>query len=190
MKAFDHTKYRPAAMLPMRQRQWPNNTISRAPRWVSVDLRDGNQALLEPMDVAQKRRMWALLVKLGFKEIEVGFPAASQPDYDFIRWLIEAQQIPEDVTVQVLVQAREELIVRSFEALRGAKRAVMHVYNSTSTVQRERVFGKDRAGITAIARNGAAWVKREAEKYPATECIPSTVGTRSKSNVDITLQHF
>ncbi|MEN6586224.1 MAG: 2-isopropylmalate synthase [Sulfuricella sp.] len=171
MKTFDHTKYRPAAAVPIRQRQWPNNTITRAPRWVSVDLRDGNQALLEPMDVARKRRMWALLVKLGFKEIEVGFPAASQPDYDFIRWLIEAQQIPEDVTVQVLVQAREELIVRSFEALRGAKRAVMHVYNSTSTVQRERVFGKDRAGITAIARNGAAWVKREAEKHPSTEWV-------------------
>lgn len=171
MKAFDHTKYRPAAAVPIRQRKWPNNTITRAPRWVSVDLRDGNQALLEPMDVARKRRMWALLVKIGFKEIEVGFPAASQPDYDFIRWLIEAQQIPEDVTVQVLVQAREELIVRSFEALRGAKRAVMHVYNSTSTVQRERVFGKDRAGITAIARNGAAWVKREAEKYPTTEWV-------------------
>lgn len=171
MKAFDHTKYRPAAAVPIRQRQWPNKTITRAPRWVSVDLRDGNQALLEPMDVARKRRMWALLVKLGFKEIEVGFPAASQPDYDFIRWLIEAQQIPADVTVQVLVQAREELIVRSFEALRGAKRAVMHVYNSTSTVQRERVFGQDRAGITAIARNGAAWVKREAEKNPATEWV-------------------
>jgi len=171
MKAFDHTKYRPAPATPIRQRQWPDRTIAQAPRWVSVDLRDGNQALLEPMSVEQKRRLWTLLVKLGFKEIEVGFPAASQPDYDFVRWLIEADQIPADVTVQVLVQAREDLIVRSFEALRGVRRAVMHVYNSTSTVQRERVFGLDRDGITAIARRGAEWVKREAAQHPETEWV-------------------
>ena len=169
MKAFDHRKYRPTPATPMPRRQWPGRTTTQAPRWVSVDLRDGNQALLEPMNVEQKRRLWALLVKLGFKEIEVGFPSASKPDYDFVRWLIEENQIPADVTVQVLVQAREELIVRSFEALRGARRAVMHVYNSTSTVQRERVFGLDRDGITSIARRGAEWVKREAAKYPDTE---------------------
>ncbi|MBU1689374.1 MAG: 2-isopropylmalate synthase [Gammaproteobacteria bacterium] len=171
MKAFDHSKYRPTPAAPMRHRQWPSRTITQAPRWVSVDLRDGNQALLEPMSVGQKRRLWALLVKLGFKEIEVGFPSASKPDYDFVRWLIENDQIPGDVTVQVLVQAREDLIVRSFEALRGARRAVMHVYNSTSTVQRERVFGLDRDGITAIARQGAEWVKREAAKHPETEWV-------------------
>lgn len=171
MKAFDHRKYRPAPATPIRQRTWPDRTTTQAPRWCSVDLRDGNQALLEPMSVEQKRRLWALLVKLGFKEIEVGFPAASQPDYDFVRWLIEEEQIPADVTVQVLVQAREDLIVRSFEALRGARRAVMHVYNSTSTVQRERVFGLDRDGVTAIAQRGAAWVKREAEKHPETEWV-------------------
>jgi 2-isopropylmalate synthase len=142
--------------------------MTQAPIWASVDLRDGNQALLEPMSVGQKRRLWALLVKLGFKEIEVGFPSASKPDYDFVRWLIEAKQVPDDVTVQVLVQAREDLIVRTFEALKGARRAIVHVYNSTSAVQRERVFGLDRDGITAIARNGAQWVKREAAKYPAT----------------------
>ena len=169
MKPFDHSKYRPAPAPPVCHRQWPNRTITRAPRWASVDLRDGNQALLEPMSVGQKRRLWALLVKLGFKEIEVGFPSASQPDYDFVRWLVEANQIPDDVTVQVLVQAREELVVRTFEALEGAGRAIVHVYNSTSTVQRERVFGQDRDGITAIARNGAEWVKREAAKYPATD---------------------
>jgi len=123
------------------------------------------------MNVAQKRALWALLVKLGFKQIEVGFPSASQHDYDFIRWLIEEEQIPEDVTIQVLVQAREHLIVRSFEALKGVRRAIMHVYNSTSQVQRERVFGQDKAGITEIARNGARWVAREAARYPETEWV-------------------
>ncbi len=169
MKPFDHSKYRPAPAVAMRNRQWPNRTISQAPRWASVDLRDGNQALLEPMNVGQKRRLWALLVKLGFKEIEVGFPSASQPDFDFVRWLIEDKQIPDDVTVQVLVQAREDLIVRTFESLKGAKRAIVHVYNSTSTVQRERVFGLDRAGIIAIARQGAELVRREAVKHPDTD---------------------
>ncbi|BBP03439.1 2-isopropylmalate synthase [Sulfuriferula plumbiphila] len=168
MQAFDHRKYHPTPAPQMRNRQWPNRTLTRAPRWCSVDLRDGNQALLEPMNVAQKQRLWTLLVKLGFKEIEVGFPAASQPDFDFVRWLIEAHAIPDDVTIQVLVQAREALIVRTFEALRGARRAIVHVYNSTSPVQRERVFGLDRDGVTAIARQGAAWVQREAQKYPAT----------------------
>ncbi len=171
MQPFDHRKYRPAPVVPMHNRQWPNRTIAHAPVWASVDLRDGNQALLEPMNVVQKRRMWALLVKLGLKEIEVGFPSASQHDYDFVRWLIEEAQIPEDVTVQVLVQAREDLIMRTFEALRGVRRAIVHVYNSTSTVQRERVFQKDRAGIKAIAVHGAELLRREAAKYPATEWV-------------------
>jgi 2-isopropylmalate synthase len=171
VKPYDHRKYRPAPVIPMANRQWPNRSIEQAPTWVSVDLRDGNQALLEPMNVSQKRDMWRLLVKLGFKQIEVGFPSASRQDYDFIRWLIEEQQIPEDVTIQVLVQAREHLIVRSFEALKGARRAIMHVYNSTSQVQRERVFGQDKAGIIEIARNGARWVAREAARYPETEWI-------------------
>lgn len=169
MKAFDHNKYQPTAATHMRNRQWPNRIITKAPRWASVDLRDGNQALLEPMHVGQKRRLWALLLKLGFKEIEVGFPSASKPDYDFVRWLIEENQIPDDVNVQVLVQAREDLIVRTYEALQGIKRATVHFYNSTSTVQRERVFGMDKAGITAIACRGAEWVKREAAKYPEVE---------------------
>ena len=171
MSAFDHRKYRPTPTVPLTDRQWPGKTIDRAPIWASVDLRDGNQALLEPMSVEQKKRMWALLVKIGLKEIEVGFPSASQPDYDFVRWLIDNDQIPADVTVQVLVQARQELITRSFEALKGARRAVVHVYNSTSTVQRERVFEMDREGIKAIARNGAEMVKREAAKYPETEWV-------------------
>ncbi|MEE2653231.1 MAG: 2-isopropylmalate synthase, partial [Pseudomonadota bacterium] len=143
---FDHSKYRPTPTIALDDRQWPSRVIDRAPDWCSVDLRDGNQALVEPMTVQQKLRMWDLLVKLGFKEIEVGFPSASQPDFDFVRALIEGQRIPDDVTIQILVQARESLIARSFEALEGAKRAIVHVYNSTSPVQRERVFGLDKAG--------------------------------------------
>jgi 2-isopropylmalate synthase len=171
VQAFDHRKYRAAPVPALADRRWPDQTISQAPRWASVDLRDGNQALQDPMSVAQKQRLWALLVKLGFKEIEVGFPAASTPDYDFVRWLIEERQIPDDVTVQVLVQARESLITRTFEALRGATRAIVHVYNSTSPVQRERVFGLSREGVVAIARQGAAWVKREAQRYPETDWV-------------------
>ncbi len=171
MKAFDHRKYHPSPVVPMADRQWPDNRIETAPVWASVDLRDGNQALLEPMNVTQKQRLWDLLVKLGFKEIEVGFPAASEPDYAFVRRLIEERRIPEDVTIQVLVQAREDLIRKTFEALRGARRAIVHVYNSTSTVQRERVFRKDREGIKAIAVNGARMLQQEAVRYPHTEWV-------------------
>jgi 2-isopropylmalate synthase len=168
MIRFDHRKYRPGPVVRLPNRQWPNRVVDRAPRWASVDLRDGNQALIEPMSVLQKRRLWSLLVDLGIKEIEVGFPSASQPDYEFVRWLIDAGQIPPDVTVQVLVQAREDLIVRTFEALRGVERAIVHVYNSTSPVQREWVFGQDRDGIKALACRGAELLRREAAKYPDT----------------------
>lgn len=168
-RAFDHRKYVPVEPVPLTQRQWPTRTLTRAPIWTSVDLRDGNQALLEPMSVEQKKRLWALLVKVGLKEIEVGFPAASQHDYDFVRWLIEQDQIPEDVHIQVLVQAREHLIERTFAALEGVKRAIVHVYNSTSTVQRERVFEQDREGIIAIAEQGARWVQEYAARYPDTQ---------------------
>jgi 2-isopropylmalate synthase len=157
--------------VPMQDRQWPGRKIERAPIWASVDLRDGNQALLEPMNVAQKRRMWKLLVKLGLKQIEVGFPAASQPDYDFVRWLIEEDQIPQDVTVQVLVQARESLIRRTFESLKGVPRAIVHVYNSTSAVQRERVFNCDREGVKRIAVEGARLLQQEAVNHPDTEWV-------------------
>jgi len=169
VKTFDHRKYRPAPVVPITSRQWPDRRIEQAPIWASVDLRDGNQALVEPMNVAQKRAMWALLLKLGFKQIEIGFPAASQADLDFVRWLIDEDQVPADVQVQVLVQAREALIVKTFEALQGARRAIVHVYNSTSTVQREQVFGLERDGITNIAVQGAEWVKREAARYPETQ---------------------
>ena len=171
MTPFDHRKYRPTPAPALSGRRWPDQTIEQAPIWASVDLRDGNQALLEPMDVTQKRRLWELLVKIGMQEIEVGFPAASQPDYDFVRWLIDSDRIPPDVTIQVLVQAREALVKRTFEALRGARRAIVHVYNSTSTVQRERVFGRDRDGIKAIAAEGARLLQQEAARYPDTEWV-------------------
>ncbi|MEJ2618925.1 MAG: 2-isopropylmalate synthase [Candidatus Thiodiazotropha sp.] len=171
MRRFDYRKYRANPTNPMPGRQWPDNSIEAAPIWSSVDLRDGNQALLEPMNVTQKRRLWHLLVRLGLKQIEVGFPSASQPDYDFVRRLIEDDLIPDDVTIQVLVQAREALIKKTFEALRGARRAIVHVYNSTSTVQRERVFKQDMTGIKGIAVEGAQLVKREAANHPQTEWI-------------------
>ncbi len=171
MSAFDHHKYQAYAPIQLRDRTWPDQVLTSAPRWCSVDLRDGNQALIEPMNVAQKLQLFEQLVKVGFKEIEIGFPAASQPDFDFVRCLIDGKLIPQDVTVQVLTQAREELIARSFEALRGAKRAIMHLYNSTSTVQREQVFELDRAGIKAIAVQGAQWVKSYAARHPHTEWV-------------------
>jgi 2-isopropylmalate synthase len=144
-------KYRPFTPIDLRDRTWPSRTITHAPLWCSVDLRDGNQALLEPMGPDRKRRMFVELVKMGFKEIEVGFPSASQPDFDFVRELVETNLIPDDVTIQVLTQAREHLIRRTYEALRGAKRAIVHLYNSTSTLQRRVVFGLDRPAIRDIA---------------------------------------
>jgi 2-isopropylmalate synthase len=171
VKRFDHRKYQANPASPMPDRQWPDNTIESSPIWTSVDLRDGNQALLEPMSVEQKRQLWTLLVKIGVKEIEVGFPSASQPDYDFVRSLIEDDLIPTDVTIQVLVQAREELIKRTFQALKGVRRAIVHVYNSTSTVQRTHVFKSDREGVKAIAVRGAELVRQEAVRYPETEWV-------------------
>ena len=171
MKRFDHTKYRPTTGTPLPDRQWPDKQLSQAPVWASVDLRDGNQALLEPMDVEQKKALWDLLVDIGLKQIEVGFPAASQPDYDFVRWLIEGDRIPEDVTIQVLVQARQELITRTFEALKGVRQAIVHVYNSTSTVQRERVFNRDREGIKSIAVAGARMLQQEAARHPESKWV-------------------
>jgi 2-isopropylmalate synthase len=151
-------------------RQWPGRRIEAAPRWCAVDLRDGNQALIDPMTPDRKRRMFELLVRMGYKEIEVGFPAASQTDYDFVRQLIEQNLIPDDVTIQVLVQCREHLIDRTFESIRGAKRAIVHFYNSTSTLQRRVVFGLDKDGITDIATTGARLCQKYAEIHtPDTE---------------------
>ena len=169
MSDFNHKKYSPFPIIAKRDRRWPDCIIESAPDWCSVDLRDGNQALIEPMNPSQKLEMFQLLLEIGFKEIEVGFPAASQTDFDFVRLLIEQDLIPDDVTIQVLTQAREPLIARSFESLKGARRAIMHVYNSTSTIQRERVFKLSRDKIKAIAVDGAFLVKDYAAKYPDTE---------------------
>ncbi len=152
-------KYRPFTPIALPDRQWPNRVITHAPRWCSVDLRDGNQALVDPMDVDEKLRMWDLLVEVGFAEIEVGFPAASQPDFDFIRRIIDEERIPPHVTIQVLCQARAELIQRTVEALDGARDAIFHLYNSTSTLQRRVVFGMDRRGIVDLAVQGTRMVK-------------------------------
>ncbi len=168
MNPFDHRKYRPYRPITLADRQWPSRVIERAPDWCSVDLRDGNQALVQPMSVAKKLEMFALLVELGFKEIEIGFPSASQTEFDFTRRLIERGLIPADVTVQVLTQARRELIDRTFEALRGVPQAIVHVYNSTSPVQREQVFKASREEIIAIAVNGARQLQERAARTPST----------------------
>ncbi|HEY4359606.1 MAG TPA: 2-isopropylmalate synthase [Bryobacteraceae bacterium] len=164
-------KYRPFDPIPLTDRQWPSRTILQPPAWCSVDLRDGNQALIEPMDAPRKSRMFLKLVEVGFKEIEIGFPSASQTDFDFCRDLIERDLIPSDVTVQVLVQARDALIERTFEAVKGIRRAIVHLYNSTSTLQRRVVFGLDRAGIKEIAVNGARSVIQCAARHPETEWV-------------------
>jgi 2-isopropylmalate synthase len=168
---FDHRKYRAFQPISKKDRRWPDAAITRAPQWCSVDLRDGNQALVEPMNAAQKLRLWELLLSIGFKQIEVGFPSASSHDFDFLRKLIEEDRIPADVTVQVLTQARPDLIEKTFAALEGVRRAVVHFYNSTSTVQREYVFGLDRQGICDIAVNGARLVKEAALARPETEWV-------------------
>ncbi len=171
MRTDPSRKYPPFAPVALPDRRWPSATIAHAPVWCSVDLRDGNQALIEPMDAERKLAMFELLVDLGYKEIEVGFPAASQTDYDFIRKLIDERRIPDDVTVQVLTQSREPLIRRTFEALDGAKRAIVHLYNSTSTTQRRVVFGLDRAGIVDIAVTGARLIRDLAAERTGTEWV-------------------
>lgn len=188
--AFDYRKYPIYQPLKKVNRRWPDAVLTRAPQWCSVDLRDGNQALIDPMTADKKLRLWELLIDLGFKQIEVGFPSASSHDFDFLRKLIDEGRIPEDVTVQVLTQAREELIVRTFEALKGCKRAVLHFYNSTSIVQRDYVFALDRAGITDIAVKGAQLVKSVAANYPDTEWVfeyspESFTGTEMDFAVDV-----
>lgn len=162
-------RYAPFTPINLTDRTWPNTAIKQAPRWCAVDLRDGNQALIDPMTPDRKRRMFELLVKMGYKEIEVGFPSASQLDFDFVRMLIEENLIPDDVVIQVLTQAREHLIERTFESIAGAKQAVVHLYNSTSTLQRRVVFGQDKDGIKEIAVNGARLCQKYAEQIDDTE---------------------
>ncbi len=163
-----YSKYKPFAPIDLEDRSWPSTVISKAPLWCSVDLRDGNQALIEPMDPDRKWRMFETLVSIGFKEIEVGFPSASEADFQFVREIIEANAIPDDVTIQVLVQSREELINRTFESIAGSKQAIIHFYNSTSTLQRQVVFGMDTVGITKIATDAAEICKNLESTAPDT----------------------
>ncbi|MGH8966662.1 MAG: 2-isopropylmalate synthase, partial [Actinomycetes bacterium] len=149
-------------------RTWPDKRISQAPRWCAVDLRDGNQALIEPMDAERKLLMFDLLVQMGYKEIEVGFPSASQTDFDFVRRLIDTDRIPDDVVIQVLTQCRDHLIERTYDAIRGAKQAIVHIYNSTSILQREVVFRSDMDGIVDIALQGARLCRKLEETVPET----------------------
>jgi len=165
-------KYRPFAPIALADRQWPNKLIERAPIWMSTDLRDGNQALFEPMNVERKMRMFRTVCEIGFKEIEVGFPSASHTDFDFVRALIEGGHIPADVTIQVLTQAREDLIRRTMESVRGAPRAIIHVYNATSPTFRELVFGMEKPQVLALAVSAVRLIKQigaEMEKECGTE---------------------
>lgn len=167
-------KYRPYGQqitVDLPDRTWPTRTATQAPRWCAVDLRDGNQALIDPMSPARKMRMFQLLVRMGYKEIEVGFPSASQTDFDFVRQLVEGGHIPDDVTIQVLTQAREHLIERTYAAIAGAKQAIVHLYNSTSVLQREVVFGLDEDGIVDIALQGARLCRKYEETVPETRVV-------------------
>ena len=162
-------KYRPFPSIDLPDRRWPSRTLDRAPRWLSTDLRDGNQALFEPMDTARKLRMFETLLKIGVKEIEVGFPAASQTDFDFVRHVIEAGLVPDDVVISVLTQAREDLIARSIESLAGARRAVVHLYNATAPVFRRVVFGMSQDEVMALAVRSTRFVREQLEARPGTE---------------------
>ena len=172
MKKIDNSaisKYSSFEKIKLKNRSWPTNQITNAPIWCSVDLRDGNQALIEPMGIEKKLRFFSMLIELGFKEIEIGFPSASETEFNFVRKLIDDNLIPSDVKIQVLSQAREHLIKRTFEATEGAKNVIFHLYNSTSTLQREVVFKKDKAGITKIATEGAELVQKLSEEYSKTD---------------------
>jgi 2-isopropylmalate synthase len=170
--SMPHWKYRPYATVDLPDRTWPDRVLDRAPIWCSTDLRDGNQALVNPMDSARKRRFFDLLVALRVREIEVGFPSASKTDFDFTRQLIEDELVPEDTTIAVLTQARPELIERTFEAIAGAKRAIVHLYNSTSETQRRVVFRLDRDGITELAVRGTELCKELAARTGHGDRLP------------------
>ena len=190
MTRMPFDKYRPFVPVELPDRTWPDRKLTKAPRWCSVDLRDGNQALIDPMDPERKRRMFEALVAMGFKEIEVGFPSASQPDFDFVRLLVEENLVPDDVTIQVLTQCRPELIERTYECLRGARRAIVHFYNSTSILQRRVVFGLDKAGIVDIAVNAARLCRKLEATLPGTDVFyeyspESYTGTEVEFAVEI-----
>ena len=190
MPIHKYEPYQSAFPVSLPDRTWPSATITQAPRWCAVDLRDGNQALIDPMSPERKRIMFDLLVRMGFKEIEVGFPSASQTDFDFVRHLIEDDLIPDDVTIQVLTQSREHLIARTYESIRGAKRAIVHFYNSTSALQREVVFRSDVEGVKEIALQGARWCQQYESTVPGTEVFyeyspESYTGTELETALEI-----
>ena len=185
-----YAKYRPTVPVDLHDRTWPDHRLLAAPRWCSVDLRDGNQALIDPMDPERKYAMFVQLVEMGFKEIEVGFPSASQPDFDFVRRIIEERLVPDDVTIQVLTQCRDDLIRRTYESLAGARRAIVHFYNSTSTLQRRVVFALDTGGITGIATDAARLCRSLEATSPSTEFLyeyspESFTGTELEFAVEI-----
>jgi 2-isopropylmalate synthase len=189
MQKGNITKYQPFPPIALPDRQWPSRTITTAPSWCSVDLRDGNQALPIPMGIKEKLEMFQLLVDIGFKEIEVGFPSSSQIEFDFVRLLIEEKRIPDDVTIQVLVQARDELITRTFESLHGAKKAIVHLYNSTSPLQRRVVFGLEKPAIVSIATRGAQIVKELVATLPGTQItMQYSPESFSSTEVDFALE--
>ncbi len=185
---LNYKRYQKNPVVDYPERKWPNLEIGKAPIWCSVDLRDGNQALIDPMIVSEKIEMFQYLVKMGFKEIEIGFPAASQIEYDFLRQLVDRKLIPDDVLVQVLTQCREELIDRTFESIQGCKQAVVHIYNSTSTLQRDVVFGMDREQIIEIAVKGTKMVKERAEKFPGKIVLEYSPESFTGTELDFALE--
>ena len=185
---LNYKKYKKNPVVSYPEREWPDKEIEKAPVWCSVDLRDGNQALIDPMVVSEKMEMYQLLLKLGFKEIEVGFPAASQIEYDFLRELIDNDLIPDDVYIQVLSQCRKEQIDRTFEAIKGCKNVIFHIYNSTSTLQRDVVFNMDRQGIIEIAQNGTRWVKEGAKNYDGNLVLEYSPESFTGTELDFALE--
>lgn len=185
---LNYKRYRKNPVVVYPERQWPGKEIEKAPIWCSVDLRDGNQALIDPMIVSEKIEMFQYLMKLGFKEIEIGFPAASQIEYDFLRQLIERKMIPDDACVQVLTQCREELIERTFESIEGCKKAIVHIYNSTSTLQRDVVFGMDKKEIIDIAVKGTQMVKERAAKFPGEIILEYSPESFTGTELDFALE--
>lgn len=185
---LNYKRYRKNPVVDYPERKWPNKEIEKAPVWCSVDLRDGNQALIDPMVVSEKIEMFQYLVKLGFKEIEIGFPAASQIEYDFLRQLVERKMIPDDVRVQVLTQCREELIDRTFASIEGCKEAIVHIYNSTSTLQRDVVFGMSREEIIDIAVKGTLMVKERAAKFPGKIILEYSPESFTGTELDFALE--
>ena len=185
---LNYRRYRKNPVVDYPEREWPNREIEKAPIWCSVDLRDGNQALIDPMIVEEKVEMFLYLIKLGFKEIEIGFPAASQIEFDFLRQLVDRRLIPDDVCVQVLTQCRKELIDRTFEAIEGCKQAVVHIYNSTSTLQRDVVFHASKEEIIEIAVNGTKMVKEHAKNFPGKIILEYSPESFTGTELDFALE--